>query len=285
LDFYGLTMKNVSLLLVLFLVTGCASLPEPNFNPDGPSLRVITYNINWGIPNPQQVVKFLLETDADVVCLQETHSNWEAILKKHLSKSYPYSSFHSAGGAGGIAFLSKLKLSNVKVIEATAGWFPALIADVETEIGCVQFLNVHLKPPLTDSGSVSVSAYYDTLDIHRNELSHFLKVVDRNAPLIIAGDFNENEHREAIRDLLNSGFNDALFLYDRKSKTWAWKVMPGITLRNRYDHIIYSKHFHCTGAKVTDVKASDHMPVLAVFTRAKDWAKQQSSGDVTMRRP
>ena len=103
-----------------------------------------------------------------------------------------------------ILIRASVELRNVKVIEAVAGWFPALIAEVKTEIGSVQFLNVHLKPPFTDSGSVTVSAYYESPDVHRKELSHFLKAADLNAPLIIAGDFNENERSEAIRNLLNN---------------------------------------------------------------------------------
>jgi len=124
---------------------------------------------------------------------------------------------------------------------------------------------VHLRPPLNDNASPTVSAYIESPDIHRRELAHFLRSANPEAPLIVAGDFNENEHREAVRELLNSGFTDALSEYDTGSKTWSWKVLPGLTLTNRFDHIVFNKHLRCTGAKVVDVKASDHRPVMAVL--------------------
>lgn len=278
-------IKLLMLLLILVLASGCASLPKPDFEPDGPALRVVTYNINWGFSTPYKVVRYLIDADADIICLQETHGYWEAFLKKYLAMSYPYSSFHSAGGAGGIAFMSKYELNNVKAIEAEAGWFPALYAEVMTDIGTVQFLNVHLKPPLSESGSATVSAYYESTNVHQKEIAHFLKGTDMNAPLIIAGDFNENERKKAIRTLLNHGFTDALSLYDKKSYTWLWRVMPGITLKNRYDHIVFSKHFSCTGAQVSDIRASDHEPVMAVFMRSRYWAKQQFVGDAAISLP
>ncbi len=258
----------------MMLLVGCASLPEPDLAPSEPALRVVTYNINWGGPNPQQVARFLLHADADIICLQETHRQWEAFLRTRLADSYPYNSFHSSGGAGGIAFMSKHPLSNVRLLKADAGWFPALIADVKTELSSVQVLNVHLKPPLNDDASVTVSAYYESPEIHRRELTYFLQSADMDAPLIIAGDFNENERRKAIRGLLRDGFTDALSLFDKTSETWSWRLLPGFTLKNRYDHILFNRHFRCTGAKMVDVRANDHRPVLAVLVRNKELAEQ-----------
>jgi endonuclease/exonuclease/phosphatase family metal-dependent hydrolase len=262
-------MKLNPALLAIVFVAGCASLPEPNFAPDEPSLRVVTYNINWGGPQPEQVARFLSESDADLICLQETHRQWESFLRSQLSASYPYSSFHSSGGAGGIAFMSKCRLSNVRLLKAEAGWFPALIADVDTEIGPIQVLNVHLKPPVSDTGSATLSAYCESPEVHRRELASFLEAAETDRPLIIAGDFNENERRDALKDLLSQGFTNALSRYDRRSSTWSWKVFPGIMLRNRYDHIIFSRHLHCVGAQVVDVRASDHRPVMAVLIEDK----------------
>lgn len=280
-----MSMKKVALIwdLVLFagcalfvvctLFVGCTSLPEPDFTPAGHSLRVVTYNINWGAQNPQNVAEYLFQVDADIICLQETHGEWEAFLKYHLSRRYPHGSFHASGGAGGIAFMSKHALKNVRVIEARAGWFPALLAEIRTGIGTVQVLNVHLKPLVNDKGSVSLSAYYEGLEIHGKELAGFLKETDLSAPLIIAGDFNENENHEAIKDLLSNGFKNALSQFDATSKTWQWRVMPSVYISNRYDHIIYSRHFNCTGVRVEAVDASDHYPVMAVFTRSGNEGK------------
>jgi endonuclease/exonuclease/phosphatase family metal-dependent hydrolase len=250
---------------MIVFVAGCSTLPQPVFSPDQPHLKVITYNVNWGFVKPDNVVDFLAGSDADVICLQETHKQWEAVLKHRLEERYPYCVFREEGGAGGIAVMSKYKLSSITFLEPTAGWFPALLVEVQTPIGLLQFLNVHLRPPLSDRGSANASAYYNTPDIHQKELQDFIVKADSQKPLIITGDFNEDEKGKAVRWLLEQGFADTLSMYDFYSKTWEWKVFYGVTLKNRYDHIIISEHLKCTGACVMRVKASDHMPVLAVI--------------------
>lgn len=165
--------------------------------------------------------------------------------------------------------MSKYKLDDVRLIEPTEGWFPGLLADIQTPLGMVQVLNVHLRPALSDQGSFRPSAYYRTPGIHIKELEGFLAYTDAEKPLIIAGDFNEHEDRKAIRWLIDQDFTDVLSVYDTSSKTWVWDTSFGITLDNRYDHIVISKDLQCVGAKVVEVKGSDHMPVLAVIVARK----------------
>lgn len=258
----------MALILLASMAVGCRTHPRPEFAPSLPSLRIVTYNINWGGANAPLIARYLREIDADIVFLQESHANWEQYLHQHLGQTYPYRSFHHSGGAGGIAFLSKHRLSNVHPIGPEASWFPALKAEAQTPFGSIHLLNVHLKPPLTDRGSVSLSAYSGAPAVHQRELSEFLRSTDLSAPTIIAGDFNENERRHGVQWLIGRGFTDALSIYDTKTKTWAWRLMPGISIANRYDHILFSTQFHCTGAGVSKVRASDHRPVVATIIQA-----------------
>jgi len=258
-------MRNyIAVLIIIIIGFGCTTLPQPDFSPDQPCLKVVTYNVNWGFVKPQNVVDFISKADADVICFQETHRHWETLLKTRLKERYPHCVFKEWSGAGGLAIMSRHKLDNIKLIRPTEGWFPALLADIQTPIGLIQVLNVHLRPPLSDRGSFRPSAYYKTPDIHLKELQGFLADTDAKKALIITGDFNEHENKKAMQWLLEQGFTDALSTYDSSSKTWKWNTSYGITLNNRYDHIVISKHLQCTGAKVTEVKASDHMPVMAV---------------------
>jgi endonuclease/exonuclease/phosphatase family metal-dependent hydrolase len=258
--------RHIVTLLIIVLACGCAPLREAEFSPNGPHLKVVSYNVNWGFVQPENVADFLSEADADVICLQETHHRWEVFLRERLSEKYPHSVFEEWGGAGGIAIMSKYKLEEAKLIKPKSGWFPALLAEVRTPIGLVQFLNVHLKPPLSDEGKVRLSALYSTPNIHLKEIEEFVAKTDLTKPLVIAGDFNEDEGGKAIRWLNDKGFMDALSVYDTYSKTWEWEVSGAIKLKNRYDHIMLSNGLDCVGARVTKVNASDHMPVLAVVT-------------------
>ena len=216
---------------------------------------------------PENVIRYLADAGASVVCLQETHPRWERILKGGLGQMYPHTYFEERQAAGGLGVMSRYELRNVTVLEPEAGWWPALLAEVDTPVGGVQILNVHLKPPLTERGCVSVGAYCQAPGIHRKEIEGFLRRVDLDRPLIIAGDFNENEIGWAMRSLFDQGFSSALSTYDRRSKTWYWKVWPGIVLNDRYDHIMYTGNLHCTGAEVVPVSGSDHRPVRAVIVQ------------------
>jgi endonuclease/exonuclease/phosphatase family metal-dependent hydrolase len=138
---------RIGTILLVFLM-GCVPQRRPDFAPTEPNLKVITYNVNWGFVQPQRVVDFLAGADADIICLQETHSRWEAVLKARLGTRYPYCAFRDSPGAGGIAIMSRYRLRDVRVIEPNDGWFPAILADALTPVGEVQILNVHLRPPL-----------------------------------------------------------------------------------------------------------------------------------------
>lgn len=255
---------RVLILAVLLLLAGCV-MPEANFKPDGASLTVVTYNVNWGFSGAERIVDFIAKSNADVVCLQETHSRWESFLRRRLGAEYPYCVFKDWSGAGGIAIMSKYKLRNVELIKPVEGWFPALAADVETPVGEVKFLNVHLRPPLSEKGSATVSALYEVPKIHVKEIGSFMEEINESGPLLIAGDFNESDNGMAICGLIDNGFTDALSIYDKRSKTWNWELSYGVVLRERYDHVIFSKELKCTGAKVVKIGGSDHEPVLAVF--------------------
>jgi len=264
---HGNTQKKYKLLIcvntAICLLSGCASLPKPNFSPNQVHIRIVTYNINWGAPRPQVVVDYLAQIDADIVFLQETHSHWEMFLMNQLKIQYPYTVFRDNRGAGGNAFLSKYPIKNAQVIKSDEGWFPALYGEVKTPIGTMQLLNVHLRPPLSENGRATISSVYQTPRIHSKEMEDYFQKVDPARPIIIAGDFNENESGNACQWLIDKQFTDCLSVYDHKSKTWHWRLPMGLSLKERYDHIFISEQMRCSGARVDNTNASDHEPVVA----------------------
>ena len=214
-----------------------------------------------------RVTEFLKQINGDIICLQETHEQWESYLRGRLNEQYPYMAFHNAVGGGGISILSKYPLSEQRIIQSGAGWFPALYAKVSTPLGEIGILTVHLKPPVSDEGSVTAYAILKSPETHLDEVKEFFERLGPDTPLIIAGDFNENESSKSSQWLIERGFTDSLSLFDHKSPTWLWRTKPGFILKNRYDHIFIGPQLNCTGAGVFTVKASDHEPVLAVLQR------------------
>jgi len=242
---------------------GCAATREFE-TPTGPHFTVLTYNVNWGGPGADLAVKAVQDSGADIVCLQETTPDWERYLRPRLEATYPHILFRHHGGAGGQAFLSKFTLKEIAYVRPSAGWFPGWIVEALTPVGRVQILNVHLRPALSDRGSVTPSAYYSTKSVRLTEIQGFHRRLDHKRPHIVLGDFNEDDGGRVITWLAEQGMTDALSQFDRSTPTWEWRTSL-VTLRDRLDHIAYSRHLHCYGAKVIRAGASDHFPVLAVF--------------------
>src|SRR5690606_32119058 len=94
-------------------------------------------------------------------------------------------------------------------IPAPSGWFPAWRLLLDTPLGKIQALNIHLHPPVSDKGSV-VSGYFSTPRIRLEEITEFAAVLEPGLPTLVVGDFNENKHGKAIAYLREKGFRSAL---------------------------------------------------------------------------
>ena len=261
--------------LVLFAIgvalaacaTGCKSVRQAR-SPAGPHSRVLTYNVNWGAPQPDLALEIIKESNAEIICLQETTPEWESYLRASVAREYPFMGFRSSKGrmGGGLAFLSKVPMQEVAYIPSNTGWFDGWITAFETKIGRIQVLNVHLRPPVGDRGSWTVSGYLFTGDERLKELQRCFKARVPGLAMIVAGDFNDTDSSTPVKWLQNQGFTDALLEFDRYSPTWKWSLGL-IPIRRRMDHIVYSRDLSCCAAAVLHAGASDHFPVVATFEK------------------
>ena len=256
----------VPALLPLLLAAGCRSTRQPE-EPVGPHVRVLSYNVNWGVPRPDLAVEIIRDSGADIVCLQETTPEWEDLLRRALGRDYLLAEFRSSSGpraAGGLAFFSKVPGREVAYIPSQTGWFDGWIMVFESAIGPIQILNVHLRPPVSDRGSWA-SGYFFTGDDRLREMERFYPRFEPGLPGVVAGDFNDGETSPVVEWLESKGMVNALPQFDRYTATWEWQSSL-ITLRRRMDHVLYSPELDCLSARVLRAGASDHFPVEAVFS-------------------
>src|SRR5215216_3153248 len=91
----------------LVLLIGCASGGDPTPTaPDAPRLRLLTYNMNFGIAGDRSGVDAITSAAPDIAVLQETNAEWEAALVG----TYPHHRFQGPKTewvAGGMGVLSK----------------------------------------------------------------------------------------------------------------------------------------------------------------------------------
>lgn len=251
-------------------VLGCG---RPARVPDSSpaDLSVMTYNVNFALEGDEEEVQAIRAGAADVVFLQETTPGWERSFRAELSASYPVMVFqHSpVRPAGGLGLMSRYPAEVVALSSSPAGYFFAWRAVVHTPVGDVQALNVHLRPPISDDGSV-VKGHFSTPPVRRAEMAQHLTLLDPKLPALVVGDFNEDEDGAGAALLRPRQMVSALREFAPSATTWRWPVGP-FTITRRLDHVFYEPSaWECLEARVLPAGRSDHLPVVARLRRRDD---------------
>src|SRR5688572_30269456 len=232
-------------------------------------LRLMTYNLNYGNPDPKSALDAIDRADVDVVLLQEVTSEWKRLLSDRFTTKYAHSIYRiHTRAAGGLAVLSKLPIRAEEVIASPErGWFPAERLVLEAAFGDLQILNVHLRPAI-DGGSW-VKGFLTTPPVRRREIEEHWKKLDYQLPTIVAGDFNEDDTGRAVDYLEHHGMKRVATTGPR---TWHYEtVVNGKTtdlLKMDIDHVMIDSHFTASDAKVLDAGTSDHRPVVVTLRRS-----------------
>ena len=226
------------------------------------ALRVMSYNVNFGIAGDPEAARAIASASPDVVFLQETNDEWAGALIAALPQ-YAHHHFTPPHGwpAGGMGVLSKFPIASIEELPSVNGPFFAWRVVVDAPHGRVQVLNVHLRPPISDGGSWVVG-YFTTRENRERELAWHVARLDPKLPTLVVGDFNEEGDGRAVAVLDRLGYADAIAQFARGHRTWEWPV-GRITLRFQLDHVMYDTHFTAAAAGVVEGGRSDHKPVWA----------------------
>ena len=243
-------------------------VPVAAIDPATPRVSVMTFNVNFGLAGDAATLAAVAQRDADVVFLQETTPQWERVLRLQCGGDYPHIQFHhvDGGGAGGLGVMSKLPIERIDYLPAK-DWFPAARVVLNSPVGRLQVLNVHLRPPISNSGS-AVSGYFVTPPVREQEIATFAAALDKTLPTLIVGDFNENEGGRAVRWLNANGYTSALREFAPGAQTWRWRTSYLVSLNGRYDHLCYDARLTPLRVEVRNAGRSDHLPVVGVFALA-----------------
>eukprot|EP01006_Ploeotia_vitrea_P061782 TRINITY_DN79096_c0_g1_i1.p1 TRINITY_DN79096_c0_g1~~TRINITY_DN79096_c0_g1_i1.p1 ORF type:complete len:320 (-),score=26.41 TRINITY_DN79096_c0_g1_i1:79-1038(-) len=184
------------------------------------NVRVLTYNVNfgsfltdqfgrWNTPPPQarRVLQAITDSDADVVCLQETNEGWEQFLRPPLAALgyteqawlHPSTGYYAAGSATLIRATPRLDSAGnghschllhsdeVPTSESVTGcFFNSQVASLQvtkwadgnstTTNQTVRFANAHLRPPLAMGNDgegilANANAYlFTSSNVHKREV-------------------------------------------------------------------------------------------------------------------
>src|SRR3954451_17360556 len=82
--------------VIIALLSGCSHAPPRQAHAAGaePALRLMTYNVNFGIPGDGPTLAAIEGGHADVVFLQEINRPWERSLRARFGGTYPNMAFY-----------------------------------------------------------------------------------------------------------------------------------------------------------------------------------------------
>jgi len=239
--------------------------------PEGQTLTVATFNINWGNPNLPEVVRVIRQSQADVVALQETNEASERYLRRHLSNSYPHMHFRPPTGgffASGFAFLSKIPLGRLRYLGPNGGMFGSWACQVTWAGKRLQIVNVHLQPFLLPQGgslAAVLRLFAQIEDVHAQEIAAIHKALSSETPAVVLGDFNSLSMGKAPRYLTSKGLIDGFGSVNEKPDqhpTWQWQLRD-VNLAFRVDYVFHSKGVSTIESRIIQTNASDHYPVVS----------------------
>lgn len=268
-------IKGILLLLMAIVCAACqgkgSNLRFSSLhNHSEDSLRIVSYNINWGKDedfrsDPIKTTEAIRQLKGDVLLLQETTKTWEKTLRRQFGKTYPYQDYLPTNNGGGKAILSRFPILKKNIIPSAFGWYPCQMDLIKTPIGLIQVINVHLTPtflPHQIQGIKRVSPF-EAPNRRKQEVFHFLSHIKKNLPTIIGGDFNESDKGFALNYLKQSGFKDAL-LKNKSFFTWHRPFGP-IVIKRRLDHVFYTDNLRAFRVQVLFEGGSDHYPLAVDF--------------------
>jgi endonuclease/exonuclease/phosphatase (EEP) superfamily protein YafD len=253
---------------LLFSVILVLAAVVPTADARRGALRLMTYNLNYANPNFAATLDAIAAAGADIVLLQEVSDRWRDALLERFAATYPHHAFRiHTRMAGGLAVLSKLPLAREELWApptGTGAWFPAQRLVVTTPAGALQLLNIHLRPAL-DRGSW-IRGFMTTREVRLKEIEAHWRNLDRQAPTIVAGDFNEDPSGRAVAFLAQQGLTRVA---TTGPTTWRYRTtsrgMAFDLLKMDIDHVMIDEHLVASDARVLDAGTSDHRPVVVTI--------------------
>jgi len=294
--FWLLVYRRYALFPLLVLLVCWNSIqtyyPINWFQEDAPedAIKVLSFNTRgFGdmTPHtkekPNEVLEYLRNSDADIICIQE-YIYGGKLKKKDIDyalRDYPYRHYRSLGkGLNGLGCYSRYPILSAKPIKYDSDRNGSMIYNIKVKDDTLVVLNNHLESNRIIKSDVKT--YQDMVDDPSKEkvssgmrkllkklagatairarqvdvLSEVLQDL-RGKKLIVCGDFNDTPisytHRvlsEDLQDAFVESGNGLGISYNRDR------------LYIRIDHILTSKNLKVFECKVDDsIKASDHNPI------------------------
>lgn len=289
-------LSSIAMLCCIQAIWTCCPL---NFfqkeAPEG-SIKFLSYNVmafNMDKPhtkeNPNEIIEYLQQSDADIICLQEyiTGAN---LKKKEIDRAlsaYPYKHFYKiANGINGLGCYSRYPILSATPVDYQSKANGSMVYVLKVKDDTLTIINNHLesnkltlddrttymemiKEPEADKvkeGSKRlISKLADAVPIRAAQADTIARIIrNRTTPsIIVCGDFNTSPFSYAHRIIAN-GLHDAF----TQSGCGFGVSYNKNGFYFRIDHILISpdlRSYQCTVDK--SIKHSDHYPIWCYISK------------------
>ena len=247
-------------LLCIFLKASFHDTEQAAFYPKlngEPYFKVAHFNVGSTSQSPRDMIQTILNTEADIVAIQELTYDWNIFLENSLTQKYPHSESIVRLDFKGLALYSKYPLTQIDTFdfEDTPNIFGSVQIDNKHED--VFFVYANTEPP------VNASAYSKI----RRHLMYIADMVGKpDAPVLTLGAYNVvpwSQELKSFRTLtgLSNGRRD-------------FSINPANTLLQvPTDHILHSRELECVDFEPLSDSGGDYIGVLGEFQYKPGYAK------------
>lgn len=251
-------------------------------------MKLATYNVNGVNGRLPVLLRWLAETQPDIVCLQELKAPQEKFPLAAIQQAGYDAIWHGQKSWNGVAILTK----GLEIKEIRKG-LPGDPEDLHSRYIEAEINGMIIGCLYLPNGNPAPGPKFDyKLEWFKRLIAHSSKLLKKDVPVILTGDFNViptdldchkpeswvndalffPESKAAYKKLVAKGWTDAIReLYPEEKIFTFWDYFRNAYKRNagiRIDHFLLSKHFDkrlLAGGVDRDVreweKTSDHAPV------------------------
>ena len=231
--------------LCLFLKHASNSDLQLPLATDELSIKVAHFNVSASDTDDQQsTLHAMLETDADLISIQEVTPPWRYALKETLTEQYPYSATIVRMDLFGLAVFSKFPFHHLDTFYyADIPNFSGVI-ETRNQDHRFKFICAHTNPPL-------YSRAYEEMKGHLEMIAE--QSTRDSMAVIMISNFNAPPWWAEIQDLRETArLNDS-----RRSSAYGFSEI----FQSPSDYILYTDDFNCLGFENIISPQSSHLGI------------------------
>ena len=286
----------VALLPTLFFVGRYIQIDRDSSLSDikGSPVRIVTYNVGRFMAGYKEtdrkacrdsIFRFLKDSDADIICLQEVRARSGTELEKVFAANFRdyklnYYVYTGKYGCFGNVILSRFPVTDKGVIRFEQSANLAVYADVALPGGTVRLYNCHFESyNISFPGIVKALSRSDNDIIRQTEQkvrhSQTLrpKQVDKvmthisqcKSPTVLCGDFNDNPMSYTYQTLIK-GHNDTFREAGKGFGATYSMLWPAL----RIDYILVPDNMQVLSHLSPKISFSDHYPVISEIISSEE---------------